>query len=352
MTQYTPNYHLDLYEDSDKPNLRGQYNAAITEIDQILFGLSNGQIAINNNIATLQTKVKDNETEIAENLAAITKINGDIDGINVKLATDEANITSLQSGLETTNQNVSQTAGEVLAINGTLNVHDTRITAAQTTANEANAKATAAQQESATQGAYWQALGVSTVDEAQDLNTDIQDAHTTAMKNQGDIAVLDKDVDSLSMDFDIISSTTPTGGQVYDNTIVVFLNKAQSLFKVSGRVRATGAQYVNVSKLVPGTDGYYGVPTGIFFNKLNLESPIIYNNTGIWIEGANQYGNPPYNIALGGCVIGTDKQLYVNISGDPTALNATQYYYCNYTQPLLTTNNYSFTPTEPELPNA
>lgn len=33
MTQYTPNYNLDLYEDSDKPNLRDQYNAAMGKID-------------------------------------------------------------------------------------------------------------------------------------------------------------------------------------------------------------------------------------------------------------------------------------------------------------------------------
>lgn len=33
MTQYTPNYNLDLYEDADKPNLRDQYNAAMGKID-------------------------------------------------------------------------------------------------------------------------------------------------------------------------------------------------------------------------------------------------------------------------------------------------------------------------------
>ena len=33
MTQYTPNYNLDLYESSDKPNLRDQYNSAMGKID-------------------------------------------------------------------------------------------------------------------------------------------------------------------------------------------------------------------------------------------------------------------------------------------------------------------------------
>lgn len=33
MTQYTPNFNLDLYESTDKPNLRDQYNAAMGKID-------------------------------------------------------------------------------------------------------------------------------------------------------------------------------------------------------------------------------------------------------------------------------------------------------------------------------
>ena len=32
-TDYTPNYTLDLYASTDKPNLRDQYNAAMGKID-------------------------------------------------------------------------------------------------------------------------------------------------------------------------------------------------------------------------------------------------------------------------------------------------------------------------------
>lgn len=35
-SEYTPNYHLDLYTDNDKPNLRDQYNAAMRKIDREL----------------------------------------------------------------------------------------------------------------------------------------------------------------------------------------------------------------------------------------------------------------------------------------------------------------------------
>lgn len=40
MTQYTPNYNLDLYEDTDKPNLRDQYNAAMGKIDTQLANIA------------------------------------------------------------------------------------------------------------------------------------------------------------------------------------------------------------------------------------------------------------------------------------------------------------------------
>ena len=33
-TEYTPNYDLDLYAGTDKPNLRDQYNAAMGKIDR------------------------------------------------------------------------------------------------------------------------------------------------------------------------------------------------------------------------------------------------------------------------------------------------------------------------------
>ena len=34
-SEYTKNYSFDLYTDNDKPNLRDQYNAAITNMDAL-----------------------------------------------------------------------------------------------------------------------------------------------------------------------------------------------------------------------------------------------------------------------------------------------------------------------------
>ena len=35
-SEYTPNYNLDLYVSTDKPNLRDQYNGAMGKIDKAL----------------------------------------------------------------------------------------------------------------------------------------------------------------------------------------------------------------------------------------------------------------------------------------------------------------------------
>ena len=44
-TEYTPYYNLDLYTDSDKPNLRDQYNAAMRKVDTQLH-TSNDNITV------------------------------------------------------------------------------------------------------------------------------------------------------------------------------------------------------------------------------------------------------------------------------------------------------------------
>lgn len=275
MTQYTTNYHLDLYEDSDKPNLRGQYNTAVIEIDKVLFALSNGQVSINNNIATLQQQVKTNETEIAENLAAITKINGDIDVVNAKLTTDEANITALQTGLESTNQNVAQTVGEVVTINGTLASHDTRITAAETNASNAITKATQAQQETATHDGYWNALGVSNLDEAVELNTDLQDVHTTTMVNQADIATIKTQLPLNDFVFTNHKTLTET-----TLSCKVLSNAAKTIFKVYGGGFTHGVNTFPTT-IIPNSNNQQGIKLGNIADIVTLpDDNIYYNNMG------------------------------------------------------------------------
>ena len=71
-SEYTKNYGFDLYTDNDKPNLRDQYNAAITKIDKQLHAnataISNNATAISNNA----TAISDNATAIADETTRAT----------------------------------------------------------------------------------------------------------------------------------------------------------------------------------------------------------------------------------------------------------------------------------------
>lgn len=65
-SEYTQNYNLDLYTDNDKPNLRDQYNGAITKIDAQLHEFSNNLVIVTEAANQAKDKANENATEIAD----------------------------------------------------------------------------------------------------------------------------------------------------------------------------------------------------------------------------------------------------------------------------------------------
>lgn len=63
-SEYTPNYNLDLYVSTDKPNLRDQYNGAMGKIDTALLAANNKVVDYGNQVANLSTRVKNVETTV------------------------------------------------------------------------------------------------------------------------------------------------------------------------------------------------------------------------------------------------------------------------------------------------
>jgi hypothetical protein len=111
-SEYTPNYNLDLYADNDKPNLRDQYNGAITKVDAQLHELSNNLVIVTeatdqakNKAATAQSTADSNTTAITDevtrakaaeqaNAGSITKNAGSIaknteDILAIRTATEQ-----------------------------------------------------------------------------------------------------------------------------------------------------------------------------------------------------------------------------------------------------------------------
>lgn len=85
-SEYTPNYNLDKYVGTDKPNLRDQYNSAMDKIDAQFVVIENDHTETNNQISAINT----NMTQLGERVTAaegkVTAVEGQIGQTNTELA--------------------------------------------------------------------------------------------------------------------------------------------------------------------------------------------------------------------------------------------------------------------------
>lgn len=112
-TEYTPNYNLDLYAGTDKPNLRDQYNAAMGKIDRQIKTNADGITNANANVITLQTQVKQNTNDIAALESTVETHGTQIADVQetaddaLSLAqTNETDVTQLKTQMGTANTNI------------------------------------------------------------------------------------------------------------------------------------------------------------------------------------------------------------------------------------------------------
>ena len=94
-SEYTPNYNLDLYADNDKPNLRDQYNGAITKIDTQLHEFSNNMVIVTDaanqardKAATAQSTADANTKTISTLNTTVTEIDSAYKAADTKLSSD------------------------------------------------------------------------------------------------------------------------------------------------------------------------------------------------------------------------------------------------------------------------
>ena len=93
--EYTPNYNLDLYADNDKPNLRDQYNGAITKIDAQLHEFSNNMVIVTDaanqardKAATAQSTADANTKSISTLNNTVTEVGSAYKAADTKLSSD------------------------------------------------------------------------------------------------------------------------------------------------------------------------------------------------------------------------------------------------------------------------
>ena len=140
-TEYTPNYNLDLYAGTDKPNLRDQYNAAMGKIDTQMKANADAVTNANANVNAMQTQVTKNKDDISElestveahgtqitaaqstaddalslaqtNESDIASTESDVTSLKTQMETANSDIDALQSQMSTANGSISRIDGEV-----------------------------------------------------------------------------------------------------------------------------------------------------------------------------------------------------------------------------------------------
>ena len=137
-SEYTPNYNLDLYVSTDKPNLRDQYNGAMGKIDRALLDANNKVVDYGNQVANLTTRVVKVEADskgYADGIAANAS----------QIATVKTTADNALSLAETNEQDISLAEQRITANEQKLATLPAQIANAQQTAEDASSAASAAQ---------------------------------------------------------------------------------------------------------------------------------------------------------------------------------------------------------------
>lgn len=74
-SEYTTNYNLDLYTDTDKPNLRDQYNGAMRKVDAQLHEFSNNMVIITDSANQAREKAAAAQAAAEANTKSISTLN-------------------------------------------------------------------------------------------------------------------------------------------------------------------------------------------------------------------------------------------------------------------------------------
>lgn len=85
-SEYTPNYNLDKYVGTDKPNLRDQYNSAMDKIDAQFVVIENDHTETNNQISAINTNMTQLGVRVTAAEGKVTEVEGQISQTNTELA--------------------------------------------------------------------------------------------------------------------------------------------------------------------------------------------------------------------------------------------------------------------------
>lgn len=134
--EYTPNYNLDLYASTDKPNLRDQYNAAMGKIDTQMKKSADDVTNANANVLTLQTQMTEAQKDISALESTVETHGTQITDVQ-KTADDALSLAKTNEGdIADTQADVTSLTGRVTAVEGDITEAQNDINGLQTAVNE------------------------------------------------------------------------------------------------------------------------------------------------------------------------------------------------------------------------
>lgn len=144
-TDYTPNYNLDLYASTDKPNLRDQYNAAMGKIDTQMKANADGITNANANVGTLQTQMQQVQDDVTALESTVETHGTQITGAQ-KTADDALSLAQTnESDIADTQSDVALLTSRVTTVEGTANKNKTDVASLDTRMGVAEGNITEAQ---------------------------------------------------------------------------------------------------------------------------------------------------------------------------------------------------------------
>ena len=116
-SEYTPNYNLDKYVSTDKPNLRDQYNSAMDKIDAQFVVIENDHTETNNQISAINTNMTQLGVRVTAAEGKVTAVEGQISQTNNEISQTNTKLAAVKQTAENANSQANTNATAIEGIN-------------------------------------------------------------------------------------------------------------------------------------------------------------------------------------------------------------------------------------------
>lgn len=115
-SEYTPNYNLDKYVGTDKPNLRDQYNSAMDKIDAQFVVIENDHTETGNQISAINTNITQLGERVTTAEGKVTAVEGQIGQTNTELGQTNTELAEVKTTADNAMSLASTNKGDIATL--------------------------------------------------------------------------------------------------------------------------------------------------------------------------------------------------------------------------------------------